>query len=117
MDMGDMSMGSGIPSLNYLQQVYWAAVGAVIAAFFLANVYTKVLCWQRYVPPHINASAVLTFADEPLQPDRLLDHKPPYHRLHLHSRPHTVRSRIMPHHFSSAEGECCTRLRWVRSYL
>jgi len=47
MDMGSMSMGAGIPSLDYLTRVYWAAVGAVIAAFFLANVYTKLLCWQR----------------------------------------------------------------------
>ena len=51
MDMGNMSMGSGIPSLNSLQQIYWAIVGAVIAAFFLANVYVKLLCWQRLAPP------------------------------------------------------------------
>ena len=47
MSAGSMDMGNGIPSLFYLQKVYWAAVGAVIAAFFLVNAYNKFLCWQR----------------------------------------------------------------------
>jgi len=55
MGAGSMSMGPGIPSLFYLQQVYWAFVGAVVAAFFVTNVYTKLLCWQRYVTQHNTA--------------------------------------------------------------
>ncbi|KAF4549984.1 Ferric reductase like transmembrane component-containing protein 11 [Elsinoe fawcettii] len=52
MSMGGMSGmgdggGDGIPDNDYLQQMYWAAVGAVIGAFTLVNLYTKFLRWQR----------------------------------------------------------------------
>ncbi|KAF2227274.1 putative metalloreductase [Elsinoe ampelina] len=39
--------GDGIPDNDYLQQMYWAAVGAVIGAFTMINLYTKFLRWQR----------------------------------------------------------------------
>jgi len=75
MGMGGMDMGSGVPSLFYLQQVYWAMVGAVIAAFFLVNVYTKVLCWQRYLNSFCSHAAlieaeltVIAGGDRPPQP-------------------------------------------------
>lgn len=32
-----------------LEKVYWAAVGAVIAAFTLGNLYTRYLAWHRSV--------------------------------------------------------------------
>lgn len=44
---GSMDMGSGVPSLFYLQQMYWAVVGAAIGAFTLVNAYSWFLCWQR----------------------------------------------------------------------
>lgn len=47
MSMGDMDMGAGIPGLFYLQKIYWAVVGAAIAAFTLVNVYNWFLCRQR----------------------------------------------------------------------
>ncbi|PNS14873.1 Ferric/cupric reductase transmembrane component 1 [Sphaceloma murrayae] len=53
MSSGSMDMregaggGNGIPTNDYLQQMYWAAVGAIIGAFTLVNLYTKYLRWQR----------------------------------------------------------------------
>lgn len=37
MDMSGMDMGSGIPSLPYLQQMYWAVVGTVIGIATVFN--------------------------------------------------------------------------------
>lgn len=49
MDMGagNMDMGNGVPGLFYLQKMYWAVVGAAIAAFTLVNAYSWFLCWHR----------------------------------------------------------------------
>ena len=45
--MGDMSMGDGVPSSEFLQKVYWAAVGAAIACATVVNVYHGFLSRQR----------------------------------------------------------------------
>lgn len=45
--MGHMSMGDGIPSSDFLQKVYWAAVGAAIACATIVNVYHRFLLRQR----------------------------------------------------------------------
>lgn len=42
-------MGDGVPGLFYMQQMYWAAVGAAIATATAVNVYNKALCRQRLV--------------------------------------------------------------------
>ncbi|KAI5267151.1 hypothetical protein E4T47_08090 [Aureobasidium subglaciale] len=47
MSMGNMSMGNGIPSLFTFERMYWAVVGAVVAAFTLVNLYSWFLCRQR----------------------------------------------------------------------
>lgn len=47
MSMGDMSMGDGVPSLFYLQKMYWAAVGTAIAIATATNIYEKALCRHR----------------------------------------------------------------------
>lgn len=47
MPMGDMSMGNGVPGLFYLQQMYWAVVGAAIAAATAVNVLNHFLARQR----------------------------------------------------------------------
>ncbi|KAK4955451.1 ferric-chelate reductase Frp1 [Elasticomyces elasticus] len=47
MGMGDTAMGPGVPGLFYLQNMYWAAVGAVVAAGTAANVYNYLLYRQR----------------------------------------------------------------------
>lgn len=46
--MGSMSMGDGVPSLFYLQKMFWAAVGSAVALATLVNMYNKLLCRQRY---------------------------------------------------------------------
>lgn len=50
MSMGGMSMGDGVPSLFYMQKMYWAAVGAAIALATATNIYNKALCRQRFAP-------------------------------------------------------------------
>lgn len=45
--MGNMSIGNGVPNLFYLQQMFWAAVGAAIACATAVNVYNKLLWRQR----------------------------------------------------------------------
>ncbi|CAD0043965.1 unnamed protein product [Aureobasidium pullulans] len=47
MSMGNMSMGNGIPSLFTFERMYWAVVGAAVAAFTLVNLYSWFLCQQR----------------------------------------------------------------------
>lgn len=49
MSMGGMSMGDGVPSLFYMQQMYWAVVGTAIATATAVNIYNKALCRQRLV--------------------------------------------------------------------
>ena len=46
--MGIMSTGNGVPSLFYLQKMFWAAVGSAVALATLVNLYNKLLCLQRY---------------------------------------------------------------------
>lgn len=46
--MGSMSTGGGIPSLFYIQKVYWALLGAAIAFATLVNVLNKVQALERY---------------------------------------------------------------------
>ncbi|KAL8716134.1 MAG: hypothetical protein Q9220_000039 [cf. Caloplaca sp. 1 TL-2023] len=45
--MGGMSMGDGVPSPFYLQEMYWAVVGTAIGCACLVNVYNKSLYRQR----------------------------------------------------------------------
>lgn len=45
--MGNMSIGDGVPGLFYMQKMYWAVVGAVIATATAINIYNKALCRQR----------------------------------------------------------------------
>jgi hypothetical protein len=47
MNMGDMAMGDGIPSLGSFQQNYWAVVGAAIATSALINVLSIIMYRQR----------------------------------------------------------------------
>jgi len=47
MPMGSMSMGPGVPGLFYLQKMYWAVVGAAIAAATVVNLLNHVLARQR----------------------------------------------------------------------
>lgn len=46
--MGSMSMGDGVPSLFYLQKMYWAVVGSAIAAGTVVNILNRFLAVQRY---------------------------------------------------------------------
>ncbi|KAL8732382.1 MAG: hypothetical protein Q9166_002780 [cf. Caloplaca sp. 2 TL-2023] len=45
--MGGMSMGDGVPSLFYVQKMYWAVVGTAIALATIVNVYNNALYRQR----------------------------------------------------------------------
>lgn len=47
MSMGNMSSGNGVPSYFTFERMYWAVVGAAIAAFTLVNLYSWFLCRQR----------------------------------------------------------------------
>ncbi|KAJ5092507.1 hypothetical protein NUU61_007377 [Penicillium alfredii] len=47
MPMGAMSMGAGVPSLFYLQKMYWAVVGSAIGAATLANVLNHAVAQHR----------------------------------------------------------------------
>jgi predicted ferric reductase len=47
MSAGSMSMGAGVPSLFHIQKMYWAFVGAAIAAATATNVINIALCRQR----------------------------------------------------------------------
>ena len=49
MEMADMPMGDGIPSLGSFQMNYWAIVGSVIGIATLVNVASYILYRQRYV--------------------------------------------------------------------
>ncbi|KAL8909365.1 MAG: hypothetical protein Q9171_005053 [Xanthocarpia ochracea] len=42
-----MSMGEGVPSLSYLQTMYWAVVGTAIGCGTFVNIYDKALYRQR----------------------------------------------------------------------
>lgn len=44
--MGSMSIG-GVPSLFYLQKVYWIIVGSVLAAATLVNLLNRLLAQHR----------------------------------------------------------------------
>ncbi len=45
--MGNMSIGNGVPSSFFLQQMFWAAVGAAMSCATAVNVYNKLLWRQR----------------------------------------------------------------------
>ncbi|KAL8784115.1 MAG: hypothetical protein Q9213_004174 [Squamulea squamosa] len=45
--MAGMSMGEGVPSPAYLQNMYWAAVGTAIGCATLVNLYNNALYRQR----------------------------------------------------------------------
>ncbi|KAK5065289.1 hypothetical protein LTR84_001127 [Exophiala bonariae] len=47
MDMGSMGTSSGVPGYFYMQKMYWAAIGAVIAFAALINLLDIILLWQR----------------------------------------------------------------------
>ena len=42
MSMSGMDMGTGMPSLPYLQQMYWAVVGTVIGIAMVFNILNYV---------------------------------------------------------------------------
>ena len=48
MEMGSMNMGDGIPNQFYLQQIYWAVIGAAIGCAALVNGLNKILHRQRH---------------------------------------------------------------------
>ena len=45
--MGHMSMGDDVHDLFYLQRMYWAVVGGVIAAATGVNILNRCLAYQR----------------------------------------------------------------------
>lgn len=47
MDMGSMGTSGGVPGYFYMEKMYWAVIGAVIAFATLINVFDIVLLWQR----------------------------------------------------------------------
>jgi hypothetical protein len=47
MPMGSMSMGDGVPSLFYLQKMYWVVVGSAIATATVVNILNRVLAQHR----------------------------------------------------------------------
>ena len=47
MPMGSMSMGDGVPSLFYLQKMYWAVVGSAIAAATVIHGLNHLLAHHR----------------------------------------------------------------------
>ena len=57
-NMGNTSMGNGIPSLFYLQQVFWTVMGAAIACAATVNIYNKILWRQRCVKDIPNSQAM-----------------------------------------------------------
>ena len=63
--MGDMSMGDGVPTLSYIQKMYWAAVGAAIAFATLVNILNKITHRQRI-------SAASRGVQEPAKPSSLV---------------------------------------------
>ena len=65
--MGGISMGSGVPNLFYMQQMFWAAVGAAIACATLVNVLNKLIYRQRYDSPTIPTRQRYTYTTERLQ--------------------------------------------------
>ncbi|KAL9118047.1 MAG: hypothetical protein Q9187_005410 [Circinaria calcarea] len=67
MDMGSMgvSMGNGVPTLAYMQKMYWAAAGAVVAFATIVNVLSKAIFRQRMM-------AVARGEPEPAKPRRIL---------------------------------------------
>jgi NAD(P)H-flavin reductase len=54
---GMSSMGNGVPSLFYMQQIFWAFIGIAIAIATLANVINKVLYRQRIKSSYLEAFA------------------------------------------------------------
>jgi hypothetical protein len=57
---GMASMGNGVPSLFYMQQIFWAFIGTAIAVGTLSNVVNKILSWQR-----ISSSRTVATAAKP----------------------------------------------------
>lgn len=49
MDMSGMDMGAGIPSLPYMQQMYWAVVGTAIGIATVFNVLNWINYRSRYI--------------------------------------------------------------------
>jgi predicted ferric reductase len=47
MDMGSMGTSNGVPGSFYMQQMFWAVIGAVVAFAALINLVDKILLWQR----------------------------------------------------------------------
>lgn len=54
---GMSSMGNGVPSLFYMQQVFWAFVGTAVAAGTISNILNKSLARQRISSARIEANA------------------------------------------------------------
>ena len=46
-EMGGMSMGSGVPSLDYMQATYWVVVGGAIGVATLTNILNNIIFRQR----------------------------------------------------------------------
>ncbi|PTU18865.1 hypothetical protein P175DRAFT_0443165 [Aspergillus ochraceoroseus IBT 24754] len=45
--MGNMDMGDGVPSLFYLQKMYWAVIGSAIGAATVVNILNRFIAFQR----------------------------------------------------------------------
>ncbi len=54
---GSMSIGTGVPSMFHLQNMYWAVIGAVVAFAAAVNILEMILCRQRLV----NSKGTITF--------------------------------------------------------
>ena len=61
----DMDMGKGVPTLAYMQKMYWAYVGAAIACTVLMNVIYKLTLVQRLY-------AAKKRHDDPAKPSQIL---------------------------------------------
>jgi hypothetical protein len=49
MSMSGMSMGAGVgvPTLFYMQGIFWAFIGSTIGVFVLVNITNKIICFKR----------------------------------------------------------------------
>ena len=45
--MGSMDMGDGVPGLFYMQNIYWAVIGAAVALATIVNIFNRLLLRQR----------------------------------------------------------------------
>lgn len=42
-----MGAGAGVPTLFYMQGIFWAFIGSTIGVFVLVNIINKIICYNR----------------------------------------------------------------------